>query len=94
MTFGQFIVFFGVYEMLIGVVFLFPNMVRLAMALLVPHMITTFLPLVLLPSVTWQAFFVPTIEGQYIIKNLVIIALALAIASHLEPMRKIDHSHA
>ncbi len=94
MTFGQFIVLFGIYEMIIGIVFLFPKLVRLAIALLVPHMITTFLPLVLLPSVTWQEFFVPTLEGQYIIKNLVIIALALAIASHLEPTQATEHTHA
>jgi hypothetical protein len=42
----------------------------------------------LLPAVTWQSFFVPTLEGQYIIKNLVIIALAIALASHLEPLQK------
>ena len=86
MTFGEFIVLFGIYEMIIGIAFLIPNLERLAIALLVPHMITTFLPLVLLPAITWHAFFVPTLEGQYIIKNLVIIALALAIASHLKPL--------
>lgn len=95
MTFGQFIVLFGIYEMIIGIVFLFPSLVRLAIALLVPHMITTVLPLILLPAVTWQGFFVPTLEGQYIIKNIVIIALALAIASHLEPVQPtIKNSHA
>ena len=48
-------------------------------------MITTAGPLVLLPSETWQSFFVPTLEGQYIIKNLVIIAAAIGIAAHLHP---------
>ena len=86
-TFSQFIILFGIYEMLIGLAFLIPHLERLAIALLVPHMITTFLPLILLPAVTWQAPFIPTLEGQYIIKNLVIIALAIALASHLEPMK-------
>ena len=73
--------------MLIGVAFLIPGLERLAIALLIPHMITTVLPLILLPSITWQSFLIPTLEGQYIIKNIVIIALASALAAHLHPMR-------
>lgn len=79
--FSEFIIFLGVWEIVIGIVFLIPKLERIAIALLVPHMITTFLPLIFLPSVTWTAFLVPTLEGQYIIKNLVIIALAINIIS-------------
>lgn len=82
-TFEQFIIAFGLYEMCIGVTFLIKGWERLAIALLVPHMITTFMPLVLLPTVTWQGFVTPTLEGQYIIKNLLILALAAVIASHM-----------
>jgi uncharacterized membrane protein YkgB len=81
-----FILLFGFYEMIIGIVFLIPGLERLAVALLVPHLITTFLPLVFLPQITWKGFLVPTLEGQYIIKNLIIIALAFSIASHLQPL--------
>lgn len=81
-NFQQFIVFFGILEMVIGVVFLIPRLERVAIVLLIPHMFTTFLPLVLLPGVTWQAPFVPTLEGQYIIKNLIIIALSISIVVH------------
>ena len=84
-TFGQFIVILGIWEMLIGICFLIPRFERMAMVLLVPHMITTFMPLILLPQIAWQGFLVPTLEGQYIIKNLVIIALAMGIASHIQP---------
>lgn len=87
-TFDQFIVLFGIYEMLIGIVFLIPKAERVAIALLIPHMITTVLPLILLPAVTWQGFFIPTLEGQYIIKNIVIIALALSLAAQLSPFQK------
>lgn len=83
-----FILLFGVYEMAIGVVFLVPKLERLAVALLIPHLITTFLPLVLMPQVTWKGFLTPTLEGQYIIKNLLIIALAFGLASHLQPLHK------
>jgi len=85
MTFNTFIFYFGIYEMIIGITFLIPGLERLAIALLIPHMITTFMPLLLLPAVTWQAPFVPTLEGQYIIKNLLIIALAMSLAASLQP---------
>jgi hypothetical protein len=86
MTWDVFIVLFAIYEMIIGISFLIPRLERLAIALLLPHMVMTILPLVFLQSITWQGFMTPTLEGQYIIKNLVIIALAMGIAAHLHPM--------
>ncbi|MDB5254187.1 MAG: hypothetical protein JWL80_253, partial [Parcubacteria group bacterium] len=68
---------FGVYEMIIGIAFLIPRFEREAIALLVPHLICTLLPLFLLSALVWTAPFVPTMEGQYIIKNLLIAALAI-----------------
>jgi hypothetical protein len=50
-------------------------------------MITTFMPLFLLTEETWSGFLIPTLEGQYIIKNLVVIAAAMGIAAHLEPIK-------
>jgi uncharacterized membrane protein YkgB len=46
------------------------------MSLFVIHILTTILPLFLLPSI-WTHMFVPTLEGQYIIKNLALIACVL-----------------
>jgi len=88
MSFATFLVLFGFFECLIGVLFLVRGMERVVIPLLLIHMVTTFGPLVLLPEVTWQAFMVPTLEGQYIIKNLVVIAVAIGIAAHLHPLRK------
>lgn len=85
-SFEAFRIFFGSYEMVIGLAFLFAGAERLAIALLLPHMLTTFMPLILLPDETWASLLVPTFVGQYIIKNLVIIALALSLAAHLHPM--------
>lgn len=82
-SFGHFILLLGLLEMLIGLLFILPGYERLAVLLLVLHLATTIMPLFLLKTITWKAFMVPTLEGQYIIKNVVIIALALAIASHL-----------
>ncbi len=83
-SFQQFITLFALFEMLIGVLFLIPGLERLAAALLVLHLVTTFLPLILLPSITWQGFLVPTLEGQYIIKNVLIIALTFVIAARMK----------
>lgn len=87
MTFETFIVLFGMYEMIIGILFLIPRTTRIVIPLLILHMITTFMPLVLLPQITWQGFLVPTLEGQYIIKNVLIIVLTIGVVSHLHPMR-------
>jgi uncharacterized membrane protein YkgB len=77
--FSTFIVFLGLWEMLIGVLMLFKKTERIGIYLLIPHMITTFGPLVLLPEIAWQGFLIPTLEGQYIIKNLIIVSLATMI---------------
>lgn len=72
----------GWWEVAIGVTFLIPQTLRLAIALMLLQMVGAFMPLVILSDVTFQsglAPFAPTMEGQYIIKNLVIIAAALAV---------------
>jgi uncharacterized membrane protein YkgB len=87
LTFEHFIVWFGVFEMVIGILFITPKMERAAIFLLAIHMVATALPLFLLQSMTWQGFLIPTLEGQYIIKNLVIVALAVGIAANLHPFK-------
>ncbi len=85
-SFNNFIILFGLFEMLIAFVFIIKGMERLAFLLLVIHLITTIMPLFLLPAVAWQSFMIPTLEGQYILKNVLIIATAMGIVSHLHPM--------
>ena len=72
----------GWWEVTIGVAFLFRGTIRVAIALLALQMVGTFMPLLLLPAVTFQAGHLPygpTMEGQYIIKNLLIISAALVV---------------
>ncbi len=91
-SFNTFIIFFGIFEMLIGIIFIIPKLERLAILLLVIHLITTVMPLFLLTSVTWQGFLTPTLEGQYIIKNILIIAIGIGISSHLHTFKKARNS--
>jgi uncharacterized membrane protein YkgB len=86
MSFATFLILFGLFEMLIGVLFLMKGMERIVIPLLLIHMVTTFGPLVFLPQETWQSFMVPTLEGQYIIKNFALIAAAIGVAAHLHPV--------
>lgn len=83
-----FISAFGGLECIIGILFLIKGMERVAVGALFLHMITTVMPLFLLPHIAWTGILVPTLEGQYIIKNLAIIAAAIGIAAHLHPLHK------
>jgi len=84
----SFLIAFGVLEMLIGLIFIIPHLERLGLFVLALHLFTTVLPLFIMPDWTWQSFLVPTLEGQYIIKNILIIALAVGILGHLRMHKK------
>ena len=72
----------GVWEILIGLCLLYRPLIRLGILLLFLQLPGTFLPLVLLPGVVYVTFpYALTVEGQYIVKNLVIIGAALVIGS-------------
>lgn len=75
--FSLFSMIFGAYEVLTGIAFLFPKITKFAIALYAPHLIVTSLPLVMLPEYIWTGIATPTLEGQYIIKNVLLIAAVL-----------------
>lgn len=80
----------GWWEVLIGLTFLHPRTTRLAIGLLALQMGGTLLPLAILPDVTFQAGrwpWAPTVEGQYIIKNVLIIAAALTLGGRVRPLQ-------
>ena len=70
-----FLILLGIFEIVIGLLFLIPKTQKLALTLLLIHMVMVLSPLVLLPKLTWASFLVPTLEGQYIIKNILILAI-------------------
>ncbi|MUP45753.1 DoxX family membrane protein [Gramella sp. BOM4] len=73
-----FIPILGIWEVLIGVCLLFKKLIRLALLLLVFQMPGTFLPLIIHPDICFIEFpFKLSMEGQYIIKNLIIIGAAI-----------------
>src|SRR5512145_761041 len=70
------------WECLIGLGFISGRFMRATLLLLALQMAGTITPLVLFPAETWQIFPIsPTLEGQYIIKNLVLVSAAIVIGA-------------
>jgi len=70
----------AVMECTIAIGFLLQVGLRWVSVLFLIHMIGTFLPLFFLPELTFKFFpFAPTLEGQYILKNLVFLAAGWTI---------------
>jgi uncharacterized membrane protein YkgB len=72
----------AIWEMLIGLGFMSGKLQRVTILLLFLQMPGTLSPLLLRPDLVWTAFpFGLTLEGQYIVKNLVLISAALVIGA-------------
>jgi uncharacterized membrane protein YkgB len=70
----------AIWEMMIGLGLLTGKYLRATLLLLFAQMVGTAMPLVVLPEAVWTDFpFVLTLEGQYIVKNLVIIGSAIVL---------------
>lgn len=75
-----FIPILGWWEVAIGVSLLVKPLIRVGIFLLFLQMPGTMLPIVLLPDVVFTQFpFGLTLEGQYIIKNLVLFSATIVI---------------
>lgn len=72
----------AIYECALGILFLIPAATSVSFVLLIIHMGIVTSPLVLVASDAWVHPLVPTFEGQYIIKDLALIALAIGILAH------------
>jgi uncharacterized membrane protein YphA (DoxX/SURF4 family) len=70
------------WEVLIGVGLLSGRFLRATLLLLAVQMLGTLTPLVLFPTETFTVFpIAPTLEGQYIIKNIVLVAAAMVVGA-------------
>jgi uncharacterized membrane protein YkgB len=70
------------WESLIGIGLILNRWMRLILLLLAVQMVGTLTPLLLFPSETFSVWpIVPTLEGQYIIKNLVLIGAAMVVGA-------------
>jgi uncharacterized membrane protein YphA (DoxX/SURF4 family) len=72
----------AVWEMAIGVGLIWGRFMRITLLLLFLQMPGTALPLLVLPQAVWTSFpFGLTLEGQYIVKNLVLIGAGLVLGA-------------
>lgn len=70
------------WEVAIGLGFLTGRCLRATLLLLAGQMVGTVTPLFLFPTETFSAFpFAPTLEGQYIIKNIVLLSAGLVLGA-------------
>jgi uncharacterized membrane protein YphA (DoxX/SURF4 family) len=76
------LILLAILETAIGLGFLTGRYMRLTLGLLVFQMAGALTPLALFPREAFMVFpYAPTLEGQYIIKNLVLIGAGLVIGS-------------
>ncbi|MGF2687684.1 hypothetical protein ACQUWM_14365 [Marinobacter sp. DUT-3] len=79
-----FIPFLGYWEVLIGVCLIFRPLLRVALSLLFLQLFGTVLPLFLVPEVCFTQFpYGLTLEGQYIMKNFVLLSAAIVVGGGL-----------
>lgn len=79
------------WECLIGLGLISGLFMRATLLLLFVQMLGTITPLALFPHETWAIFpIVPTLEGQYILKNMVLITAGIVIGATVRGGRLID----
>ncbi len=72
----------ALWECLIGLGLITNRYLRVTLLLLFVQMLGTFTPMILFPQETWVQFpTVPTMEGQYILKNIVLVSAGLVIGA-------------
>ena len=72
----------AIWECTIAVGFFTNKGMRWIIVIFYLHMLGTFFPLFLFPQDTWQIVpFVPTLLGQYILKNIVLVAAGYTVAN-------------
>jgi uncharacterized membrane protein YphA (DoxX/SURF4 family) len=76
------LILLAAWESLIGLGLLTGTFLRATLLLLIVQMIGTMTPLFMFPAETFLvAPIVPTLEGQYIIKNIVLISAAMVVGA-------------
>jgi uncharacterized membrane protein YkgB len=74
------ILMLATWECLIGVLFVAGKFIKPALVLMLSHMVLTFTPFVFFPAETFR--YMPyglTLTGQYIVKNIVFIAVGIVL---------------
>ena len=78
-----FVAVLGVFEVTVGALLLLGRALRVTLLLFLLQMAGTFLTFVILPGVTFRDGnpFLLTVEGEFVVKNLVLISAALVVGT-------------
>jgi uncharacterized membrane protein YkgB len=84
-----FVTALGFFEVFVGIMLLFGWALRLTLALFTLQMIGTFLTFLVLPQVTFRDGnpVLLTVEGEFVVKNLVLISAALVVGTTVRRRR-------
>lgn len=84
----------GWWEVAIGVTLIVRPLVRIALLLLIIRLPGTFLALVLLPDICFTSVpWAPTVEGQYLVKDMMLFGAALVIGGTVRANAPRGHYH-
>ena len=74
------IILLAIWEISIGLLFIFAPLKRIVIVFTLVHMVLTFTPLLFFPDLSFNNYpFSLTLVGQYIMKNLIIISALIVI---------------
>ena len=74
------LIILAIWEVGLGLLLIFGRFRKLSVMLLLCHMVGTFTPMILFPSLTFTHLpYGLTLTGQYIMKNIVIVSAALVL---------------
>jgi uncharacterized membrane protein YkgB len=87
---GWFVPALGVFEMVVGLLLLLGRALRFTLFLFVAQMVGTFLTFAVLPDVTFRdgSPLLLTVEGEFVVKNLVLISAALVVGTTVRRRRR------
>jgi uncharacterized membrane protein YphA (DoxX/SURF4 family) len=80
----------GVFEVIVGSLLLSGKLLRTALALFAAQMLGTFLVFIVLPEVAFRDGnpFLLTVEGEFVVKNLVLLTAGMVVGARVRPIRR------
>lgn len=88
------IILLALWETVVGLGLIAGVALRAVLLLLFLQMLGTLTPLFIFPELTFVRFpYAPTLEGQYIVKNLVLISAGLVVGATVRGGRIVDQDH-
>lgn len=86
---NAFVLGIGILEIVIALTIIDRDLLRLSIIFLLIYIVFMSLPLFVMPGITWTGFLIPTLMGQYLLKNILIVTSGMVVLADLKHLR--DH---